>query len=503
MKRWTTIAALGAAVVLGGGLFAPAHADSYFSPDYRRHDRDNMARATERQGYHFTTPAYWEASAQTFPDTWLQGVMRQVEDADEGRIYAGLGQLLPGGNVGDPEAYDEGIRHEVEFLDRDGTKLVGNVWECTAFTEAGQACPGVVVTTGSIQVTQHMYGWLARHLQATGYTVFTFDVRGQGESETTRPRNPFRVNPQDRRNFENGTVDALRFFLSTPDDPYVPVDWTAAEVDAAKNSGTDADWSNPVPGALDAGHLGLVGHSLGATAASVVQQCATGTWVSPLPDACAGETFDIEAIVAYDSLSRGVTPVVPAFDHRSDGYFISPEPTPTSPPPAERIDFTTMDSMSPFGWWHTNDVDVCSITGRGFTHAEWSQIAYIVSATRYGVAQAKYYTLAWLDRYVHPDSAVNEAGQWRLVDGPIPDEPAGQHLAHRASLFSGRYESACWIEGVGSAPELKRYHLREYAGENAAVADVGDWDALNAEREYGTAPQGAVHLPSAMNDAGV
>ena len=469
VRKLTAVLAAAVAAMAAGGLLAPAQAaDDYSDPDYLAYDLDNMARTTERQGYHFTSPEYGEAFRETAFDTWLQGVSRQFRDADEARVYAGVGQILPGGSVGDPEAHRDGPRLEVEFLNREGTKLVGNVWPCRTFLAGTSGpCPGVVITTGSIQVTQHMYGWLARHLQANGYTVFTFDVRGQGESETTNQSNPFASNPQDGANFQNGTVDALNFLLSD---------------------------ANPARGSVDGDHLALIGHSLGASAVSVVQECtSTPAAGAPVPadtppGACQGRRYPIRAIVAYDSLSAtgAIDPQVPAFEHRADGYFINAAATPAAPAADDRTKAT-----SAYGQWTGKGLDACTVTGRGFTHAEWSEIPYIVSATRYGVPQAKYYTRAWLDRFVHPSAAVNEAGQAALTSGPTPAELAGAHLDHRATLFSGKYLSACDVSAVGAEPAFVEDNLRTYGG----AADVGDWAGINAEREYGTPQRGLLHDP--------
>jgi hypothetical protein len=319
----------------------------------------------------------------------------------------------------------------------------------------------------------------------------TFDVRGQGESETTTHDGPFPspANPQDQANFVNGTVDALRFLRSTPADPYVPVGWDAerrATADTSVNAG-DLEWANPVPDALDPDRLGLVGHSLGASAVSVVQQCSDADPgrvlpVAELPAGCAGEHFPIHAIVAYDSLSSGVTPLVPAFDHRADGYFVNAVPTPQAPDPDERISPT-----SAYGEWRAAGVDTCVVTVRGGTHAEWSQVPYLISATRYGVPQAQHYTLAWLDTHVAGDRTKAGGGFRALVDGPVPAEPAGAHLDHRASLFSGRYRSACQVTSpVRPNDVFASEDLRAYAG----VAPVGDWAALNAEDEHGVTRTG-------------
>lgn len=458
MFRRALAAAVGVVLLVAGAPDGRA-ADDYSDPEYLRFDADNVARTTERQARHATDPDYWVASQETFTETWVGGVRRQVRDAPEGRVYAGAGQVLPGGNVGDPERYHEGDRHLVEYLDREGTRIVGNVWPCVQDRRTPKACPGVVITTGSIQVTQHMYGWLARHLQANGYTVMTFDVRGQGESEsTTHPDGePFRqpANPQDQASFVNGTVDALGFFLSD---------------------------ANPARRTVDEKRLALVGHSLGASAVSIVQQCSSAyperlVPDDALPEGCLGRRFPIRAIVAYDSLSAPEHLVVPAFDHRADGYFVNAVPTPRAPDPDERVE-------GAYAAYRAAGLDACTITVRGGTHAEWSQIPYLVSATRYGVPQARHYTLAWLDRFVSKGRAAQ--GFDALRSGPVPQEPAGQHLDHRASLFSGKYRSACHVTDPGGGPAFDAGDLRAYAG----VAAVGDWAGLNAEPERGVVRDG-------------
>lgn len=496
LTRCLVIAVLTAAILAVPLVGASAAPSDYSDPEYAAFDADNMARTTERQRYHFTTPGYWEASQSTFLSTFLAGQARQSSDLQDGRAYVTVGQVAPGGNVGDPEAYDAGLRYEVEFLNREGAKLVGNVWPCRARTKTGtQApCPGVVITTGSIQVTQHMYGWLARTLQDGGYTVMTFDVRGQGESETTTHDGPTPAptpaNAQDGANFINGTVDALRFLLSNASHPYMPAGWDAARRETANDlaNADDLEWSNPAPDALDGSRLALVGHSLGASAVSVVQQCSDAypkRRLSPakLPAGCAGQYFPIRAIAAFDSLSGGVKPIVPAFDHRADGYFVNAVPTPTAPATTERT-----GPASPFGQWRNAGVDACSITVRGGTHAEWTELPYIVSATRYGVPQAQYYVKAWFDRYLSASAA--GVGFEALRAGPTPREADGQHLEQRASLFSGKYLSACYVASVvKGAPPFAEPDLRAFAG----VARVGDWKAINAEAEHGTQTQGAVH----------
>ena len=41
-----------------------------------------------------------------------------------------------------------------------------------------------MITTGSVQGSERMYWWLAQDLAERGYVVLTYDVQGQGRSET-------------------------------------------------------------------------------------------------------------------------------------------------------------------------------------------------------------------------------------------------------------------------------------------------------------------------------
>ena len=79
----------------------------------------------------------------------------------------------------------------------------------------------------------------------------------------------------------------------------------------------------------------------GARAVSVVQQCSDQGRVWRTLDACGGRSYPIKAVVGWDTLDDGVTPVVPGLDLRADGYFLSPTPAPPTPlapcpPPASR-----------------------------------------------------------------------------------------------------------------------------------------------------------------------
>jgi hypothetical protein len=161
------------------------------------------------------------------------------------------GNVFPGWNVGNPVRAGwettRGRAANVAFTNRYGALLRGTVYRprpnaidpYTSELLRGPF-PGVVITTGSVQSSEGMYEWLAQDLAERGYVVLTYDVQGQGTSETLPHEsmdalpfcNPF-AEPQDGEmfgcpgvpaqqlsNFVVGTEGALDFFTSTPSHPY-------------------------------------------------------------------------------------------------------------------------------------------------------------------------------------------------------------------------------------------------------------------------------------------
>jgi hypothetical protein len=217
---------------------------------------------------------------------------------------------------------------------------------------------------------------------------------------------------------------------------------------------------------VDHTRLGIAGHSLGAGAVTAVQECSdqnTGT----LPPLCQGTAFPIRAVVAWDALGGGssVHPIVPGMNQSADGYFLNPTPSPTAPAPAS--------SLSGYDTWKAAGVDTYSVTVRGGTHLEWTQIPYILPATAYGTKLADYYTLAWFDRWVQGDSVVAADADQRLRNGPQALGPNGEtDVAWNAHHLSARRLSAFFLGGQ----EVR--DLRAYAG----LSPVGDWAGANADR---------------------
>jgi hypothetical protein len=511
-----------AAVLAAGLLIAPhASADDYSDDAWRSHDVDNLSRSLQDQPTQPTDPEYLADFASTATESWAENQLDQIREAGNGRVYAGLGQLLSGGSVGDPQAYHEVATTEVNFLMRSGAKLEGHIFHPVGTATDHGPRPAIVLTTGSIQGTQHMYWWHARTLARNGYVVFTWDVQGQGESETTphRPGETVPFDPADGTtqdgvpfqqdfNFDEGTIDALRFFFSRPGEEYVPATWTAEDLAAARaahDAGSEPiDWVNPVHASFDRVNLGLVGQSKGAGTVSYVQQCSDAGDLWAIPEAEGGlaefctRSFPIKAVIGFDSLSashRGdITPLVPGMNQQADGYFLNPQPrqdAPTAEEQASRVD------SGAFAAWSEADLDVYALTIRGGTHSEWTEVPFILPTTTYGTALADYYALAFFDRYVHPDEDRQARALDLLLSGPIQtaeERAEGTALPWRANQMSVRYQGAFRLTldraiGVPSTAEPSSYvldrrsnvvtarDLRVYAG----LSPVGDWTGANAD----------------------
>jgi dienelactone hydrolase len=461
-------------LVAGGG--AARAGDDDADPAYLQHDLDNVARSTVsgRQRAELEDLDYGAALAPLTAQTFLTNVGRQVADLPEGRTYLTLGQLLPGGAVGNPLTYRTLTPQTVAFTTRTGAKLVGRIW----LDGRPGAHPGIVITPGSLQGTQHMYFWAARTLAQAGYEVLTFDVQGQGESEAFGHQPPSWLPTgdgfpfQQEANFVDGTVDTLRFLLSSPAHPYVPGRWTATQVRAAQyQADPSLDWYNPGAAALDATRIGLAGHSLGARAISVVQQCSDLASLWKTLPLCTGRSFPIRAVVAWDRLSDGVRPVVPAMDQEADGYFLFPQPTSTAPNPDAHL--------TALRRWQRAGVDTYSLTIRGGTHLEWVDVPYILPSTTYGVLAAARYTRAWMDRYVAASPAVQQRASTLLLTSPKDDRVTHgtTQWPWAASFLSANYRGGFSFHdpthGLQQVIDLRRY---------GGASRVGDWAGANADQ---------------------
>ena len=161
--------------------------------------------------------------------------------------------------------------------------------------------------------------------------------------------------------------------------------------------------------------LALVGHSLGALAVSYVQ----------------GVDDRVEAVVALDKLSTTASvggapafdaqgplkPVVPGLGVQSEyGFTVAPyyansglfDPTAAPASPAQAPD-PAREEKTGYDGWTAAGVDSMVVVPRASTHLEYTDISYVLPASRYGQDVASHYSQAWLDKYVKPDPAADDA----------------------------------------------------------------------------------------------
>ncbi len=319
------------------------------SAPYMVRDTQNIVDAYGRQhgpNGQLTNPNYHSALVLETADNGVDQLIDQA--AAPNRLAITPGNVFPGWNAGNPLRRGwtgtRGQRIPVTYTNRYGALIRGNVFaplpgarDPYTGAELQAPYPGVVITTGSVQGSEHMYWWLAQDLAERGYVVLTYDVQGQGTSETLPHQgdqvdalpfcNPFAppgelemfgcpgVPAQQDSNFVYGTQDALSFFLSTPDDPYANPASSDVQVNDHnplwKLFDRSPDKKTATPGRTT--RVAIVGHSLGASAVSHVQ----------------GVDERVQAVVALDKLAGGdstfggsdVTPVVPALAIQSEYGF--------------------------------------------------------------------------------------------------------------------------------------------------------------------------------------
>jgi dienelactone hydrolase len=425
-------------MMLAALVFAPASAGAAGptpgTPEYLKRDNQNIADAYGRQtGQQLGNPAYTQAMIAEHNEVWVQQLAQQA--ATPNRLALTPGNVFPGWNGGNPLRRGwtgrRGMRVPVSYTNRYGALIRGNVFAPLPGARDpynGRRLrgpyPGVVITTGSVQGSERMYWWLAQDLAERGYVVLTYDVQGQGTSETLPHENeqvnalPF-CNPlappgagedfgcpgvpaQQDSNFVYGTQDALRFFLSAPRRKYA----NRSGGDTPVNSfnplwrlfDRSRDRRTATPGRTR--RVAIVGHSLGASAVSYVQ----------------GVDRRVETVVALDKLNagaggfpgpQGVKPVVPALAVQSEygfnvqpywmqhGSSIQPRPgLPTEGPDPRR------EASSGFDAWRAAGVDSMLVVPRASTHLEYTDIAYVLPASRYGQALTSAYVQRWLGRYL-------------------------------------------------------------------------------------------------------
>lgn len=454
------------------------------SPAYRERDARNRADAWGRifgAGGQLRNPAYLlglisQVGPKTVAD-WAEQARRL------NRPSVTLGMIFPPSNIGNPlrEGWQgkRGRALPVAYTNRYGALIKGTMYaplpgarDPYTGGRLGGPFPGVVITTGSIQGTERMYTWLAQDLAERGYVVMTYDVQGQGRSETlphlgTLPDLPFcdpsarplpgeqsgcpGVISQQTANFVYGTQDAIGFLQSTPARP-----WRNPAAGSAKVNGHNPLWrdldrtpdtKSVTPGRTS--RVAVVGHSLGAKAVSYLQ----------------GVDHRVQVVVGLDKLefSRDpawpTKPVVPALAVHAE-YVALPESH------ADRAPDPNREKNLGFSHWAGSGVDSMVVVPRASTHLEWTDIPLVLPASRYGQAVSSVYTQGWLAKYLKHDPTADRTlrgtslrylepvavGRWA---------PVTLHRDRQLSFyFCSAYQFRTAAGAVAADPDLTRVGCR-------------------------------------------
>ncbi len=446
------------------------------SPEYVARDTQNMADAYGRitgPGGQLQNPAYLPALVLQSNQTSVDQLLTQAASPTHPALTPG--NVVPGWNVGNPlrAGWEEtrGRVQEVAFTNRYGALLRGHVYRPAPGARdpyTGRRLqapfPGVVITEGSVQGSEGMYEWLAQDLAERGYVVLTYDVQGQGTSETAPHEdgnalpfcNPF-AEPQDGEeygcpgvpaqqlsNFVVGTETALDFFTSTPGKPYANP--KAADADVSDHNpywrlfDRSPDRRTDTPGRTT--RIAIIGHSMGAAAVSKVQ----------------GYDDRVMAVVALDKLAgpgsdgaldgTGNVPTVPALALQSEygfsvtpywmsgGSSLTPSPSPDGPDPHR-------ERSTGFDAWQKAGVDSMLVVPRASTHLEYTDIPLVLPSSRWGQALSSVYVQAWLDRYLkHRDNTRQLLGTRLHYLEPTGNGEWSPVTLHRNPLLSFYYCSA-------------------------------------------------------------
>ncbi len=508
MKKLASLVAVATACIL------PVQAEETFDPG--REGR-NFAKTHERPVYITASPAFLQRMEQ-----------QNAQDAiDLPLLLAKDPERNPSGNLcmqrknecaGDVRFYDGwdgtfGIRTPVLFTGRSGATISGNVW----MTQAGEfPKPGIVITTGSVQAPEVLYWGIAAALAKAGYVVLTYDVQGQGRSDTFGEGADQQegVPSQAGRPFYDGTVDALDFLLSTSAAPYTPrPSCTSGTSHADKHqrrvaAGLHAPY-NPYGTRVDGDRIGIAGHSLGAGAVSFIGQRdervdAIVAWDNLSTGVSAG-TGERGCPAASDDFSRDEKPLTTATADSfkpvlgiANDYGIAQTPFTSLPDPEGRT--------SAFNAFAEAGVDGMQVVIRGGTHFEYSYIPGLTApeelgnATLRGMDLATWYTIAWFDKHVKGNDPTADARL--LTDRWCADTPSAQvDLDGDGNLYSFYFRSKLKFR-LDAGGTARIDNLRQACQEGFGLKADG-FPGLFDQLEYASTRDEAAEPASPGNSGGM
>jgi hypothetical protein len=405
---------------------------------YIERDLQNIDAAYGRGVKQLETPGYLPALAQAGVE--LEAAQLQAQAGRPTHPALTLGDLVPEG-VGNPDrqgwAGRRGEEVPVSFTAYDGALL-----QATLFAPLPNArdpytgarltgpYPSVVVVSGSIQASAGVYQWLAEDLAERGYVVLTFDVQGQGHSETLPHNGTLDGVPSEQQsNFDDDADNAVSWMLSTPAQR-----WMGSYNPLWRETDHGPDRRSVTPGRQVP--LALIGHSTGAVTVSYLQGVDPRIEVAvALDKITATPTAISDDQAELGSLPGPVVPKVPTLGVQAEygfepqPYFLancsSFEPCPGSvsnAPDPNREEDTGFDT------WRGAGVDSAVIVPRASTHLDFTDTPPILPASRLGQAMASYYVQAWLALYLQHQPRAATALQSPTIRYLIPGQGDSRQL---------------------------------------------------------------------------
>jgi dienelactone hydrolase len=411
------------------------------NPDWIARDAVNQYCATLRLRDQAASPAFGVNNLALGGQLYAAQAQEQVADGP-GHVHGGVTTLVPGSQAADPfrsierwEALTGGKVTRITFPATDGAQLHGHLWMPPASRPRPKGgYPGVVITDGSVQAFEQLYYWAAEGLAQYGYQVLTFDVQGQGDSDLLpadcSPTSCQGVPYQQEYNFSQGAEDALSWFLSP---------------------------KNPGRSSLDGQHVGLAGHSLGATAVSWVSQCdsrvkAVVAWDDLIvvdPKQCAQH---VTVPKAYQSAVLHT----PALTTTND-YEFNVQPATTVPNPHGDANAGGLAGDAGYQSLVKAGVDTQLVSLRNGTHLTYSYIPLVLPSNELSERFAFYYTLAWFDGYLRgaADPYTRQSAFDRLTNLGTYDDSADVNAKGAVSIGAGVWDPTAAADATnGNVPYL-------------------------------------------------
>ncbi|MFJ1455183.1 alpha/beta hydrolase family protein [Nocardia sp. N2S4-5] len=385
-----------------------------------------------------------------------------------------------------------GLVEPVLFTSRSGATLSGHVW---ATREGPERRPGVVFSNGSIASYEQVHWSLAQALARAGYVVLTYDPQGEGMSDQfgaapDQLEDAFAgvpilgfVGPQSVTGaalngthrpvgdglgvggnglpFYDGQIDALDFFLSTPDQIYAPrpsrTTGTSHNAKQQRRVAAGLDSAhNPLWQLLDPDRIGLAGHSYGAQAASWNGQADPRvSAIVALDSLCVpGPPLDEEVAFTTAPVNNFLGAQLPSIYGFPQQCFGSPnEPPPALSKPALHMtgDYLLLPEAPYLQQpvpenksgaslaYSAAGVDTAAVILRGGNHFDYVDSTGVLPTSLRGLDLVTWYTTVWFDKYLQHDPTADT----RLIDTPWRNDPATGTVdpSHDPNVYSYHYLS--------------------------------------------------------------